>query len=187
MQSRWACFWNSPFLQVKFTWNRQGLTAGRENHTELLHTAGASDQQQVNIVVFVVVVAINSKHCSPKWGRDEAGKRDVKLKSWAGILISFLKVSCPFFQHVLYRHVFQTTVLLQKADWKDNPWEAVWLGRGQVWPGEPGQSRAPSVPCGIPCLSHAVTALVCRRGFLLSPAQLSPTPLLTCFLQTLGN
>lgn len=50
-----------------------------------------------------------------------------------------------------------------------------------------GVAWGASVPCGSPCLSHTVTALVCRRGFLLSPAQLSPAPLLTCFLQTLGN
>lgn len=36
--------------------------------------------------------------------------------------------------------------------------------------------------CPTLCLSHTI-----RRGFLLSPMRLSPTPLLTCFLQTLGS
>lgn len=56
---------------------------------------------------------------------------------------------------------------------------------GVAW----GAGAEQSSLCAVrdPVSVHAVTALVCRRGFLLSPVQLSPAPLLTCFLQTLGN
>lgn len=69
VQPRWGCFWSSPFLQVKWTWNRWMLAAGGENRTELLYSGDALITNRSILLcrgLKNIVIAINSKHCSPK-------------------------------------------------------------------------------------------------------------------------
>lgn len=68
-QSRWGCFWSSPFLQVKWTWNGWMLEAEGENCTELLYSGDALiNNKSIWLCRGLknIVITINSKHCSPK-------------------------------------------------------------------------------------------------------------------------
>lgn len=225
MQSRWDCFWNSPFLQEKCTLNGQVPTAGQENHTDYYTLPVYLINKSILLCLLLLpstasIAALNEEETrgwKKEWEPQVMSCSIINLISESYFSVPFSSMFCIGMSFKLWfcckRQTEGTTLGCSLAQpWaggRARPGLVTWgraelplhCARAHVCPMSlcvppsvcptlclshvlvcPMSLSVPPYVCPTQCLSHAI-----RRGYVLSPMQLSPTPFFTWFLQTLRS